>query len=67
VRNLVSFLYILIKLTFFREILTLIKINRCLRLSGDIGYAYFYFFKILFSTFLVKKVFNSRFFRYIFF
>ena len=24
------------------------------------------FFKILFSTFLVKKVFNSRFFRYIF-
>jgi len=45
VRNLVYFLYILIKLTVFREIPTLIKMRECLRPSVDIDLAFFPFLR----------------------
>ena len=51
VRNLVYFSYILVKLTFFREILTLIKIRECLRPSADIDLAFFPFLRFFLVLF----------------
>ena len=67
VRNLVFFLYILIKLTFFQGNSKLSKNKQMPKVFRRHRSYLLSFFKILFSTFLVKKVFNSYFFRYIFF
>ena len=54
-RNLIYFLYILIKLTFFREIPTLIKMTEYLRHLGDIGFVYFPFLKFFLVLSQLKR------------
>ena len=54
-RNLVYFLYILIKLTFFREIPTLIKMIEYLRHSEDISLVYFPFLRFFLVLFQLKR------------
>ena len=55
VRNLVYFLYILIKLIFFRGILTLIKIRGCRRPSRNISLAFLPFLKKNLAYFLLIR------------
>ena len=67
VRNLVYFLYILIKLIFIQGNSDRNKIKRMPRAFRRYRSCLLTFFKILFSTFSVNKVFNSYFFRFFFF
>ena len=67
VRNLVYFLYILIKLIFIQGNSNYNKVKRIPRAFRRYRSYLFTFFKILFSTFSINKVFNSRFFQFFFF
>ena len=67
IRNLVYFLYILIKLIFIQGNFNYNKVKRILRAFRRYRSYLLTFFKILFSTFFINKVFNSYFFQFFFF